>query len=312
MTANRFRIALSSLALLALILGACASWRKNPWAKFTTPVPGPAESIGSYSVGCLKGAAPLIEKPENHIIIMRPQRARAWGHPVLVSTLLKLAQEYDKKKLGILALSDMGMVRGGPMPSGHRSHQIGLDADVWFDLPTNPETIYPLPALERENIQPRRLVSHDGADVDPLVWKQGISKRLEIAAKLPEVSRIFVNPAVKQKLCKELGKKKSAVEWLRKLRPWWGHDYHFHMRLNCLPEDAQCKDTQDPIPPGNGCDDTLAWWFSEEAHKSAATQGAVPSTFDYDKMPEACKPLLDEPDTAIVPITSPGSSPQST
>ena len=45
--------------------------------------------------------------------------------------------------------------------------------------------------------------------------------------------------------------------------PIYGHDYHFHIRMNCPPGSAGCK-AQAPVASGDGCDKSLAWWFTKE------------------------------------------------
>jgi len=37
-------------------------------------------------------------------------------------------------RFGDTAYCDLGQPRGGPTLSGHRSHQSGLDVDIWFLL----------------------------------------------------------------------------------------------------------------------------------------------------------------------------------
>ena len=86
------------------------------------------------------------------------------------------------------------------------------------------------------------------------------------------VARIFVAAAVKQEMCRTAGPDR---DWLRKIRPWWGHNYHFHVRLNC-PAGANWCENQAPIPAGDGCDETLAWWTSEEALNPPPADLAAP------------------------------------
>src|SRR5262249_51802528 len=76
-----------------------------------------------------------------------------------------------------------------------------------------------------------------------------------------------------------------GASWLRKLRPWWGHDDHFHVRLRCPTGDAECQ-VQEPIPPGDGCGADLAWWFTEEARKPQ------PRTSVKTPLPVACDAIL--------------------
>ena len=60
-----------------------------------------------------------------------------------------LADAATKQGLGVLSIGDLGQARGGPAPSGHVSHQSGLDVDIWFWLLGNGHT---LSAMERETL----------------------------------------------------------------------------------------------------------------------------------------------------------------
>ena len=51
---------------------------------------------------------------------------------------------------------------------------------------------------------------------------------------------------------------------MNKVRAYWGHNYHFHVRITCPEGDAGCQ-AQNPLPPGDGCDKSLDWWFTDEA-----------------------------------------------
>jgi len=94
-------------------------------------------------------------------------------------------------------------------------------------------------------------------------WFSNHEEILGLAALQPEVDRIFVHASVKRQLCLN----KSNASWLRKIRPWWGHDDHFHVRLTCPFNNKNCT-PQEPLPAGDGCDASLNWWFSEEAKTS--------------------------------------------
>ena len=89
-------------------------------------------AVGYYPRGCLQGG---IELPTTGPTwqVMRLSRNRNWGHPELVKFLERfapLAAEATGWK-GIL-IGDMAQPRGGPLPFGHKSHQTGLDVDIWF------------------------------------------------------------------------------------------------------------------------------------------------------------------------------------
>jgi penicillin-insensitive murein endopeptidase len=188
--------------------------------------------------------------------VMRPSRHRAWGQPVLIAFLEKLAAAARDAGWPGLLVGDIGQPRGGPMLTGHESHQIGLDADIW--LTPMPERR--LGAEERDNLPATNVVAANGLDIDAATWLPQHRKLLETTARSAGLARIFVNPAIKRALCREAGADRS---WLRLIRPWWGHNYHVHLRLACPPGQPECHDQTAP-PAGDGCGE-LAWWFTPEA-----------------------------------------------
>ena len=111
------------------------------------------------------------------------------------------------------------------------------------------------------------MVAGQGTQLDVAVWTGEQVELLRTAAAFPQVDRIFVNAAIKQELCLTVNDDRS---WLAKLRPWWGHDDHFHVGLRCPEDEIGCFD-RPPVPAGDGCDETLTWWFSEEAEATERT-----------------------------------------
>ncbi len=214
-----------------------------------------SRAIGSYAKGCLAGAKSLaVNGPAWQV--MRLSRNRNWAHPAMVSLVERLAVEarqYDGWN-GLL-VGDMAQPRGGPMSSGHASHQVGLDADVWL----NPMPDRILSDRERENIS-ATLVVKDRMTIDNKVWTEAHARLIKRAATYPEVARIFVHPPIKAELCKWATGDRS---WLAKVRPYYGHNYHFHIRIKCPEGSASCKN-QAPARPkdGTGCGDELAYWMS--------------------------------------------------
>jgi len=127
------------------------------------------------------------------------------------------------------------------MGYGHRSHQIGLDADIWFSRPKvsrrNEDQFFPsLVNRKKETIISSRLNAR-------------AIGMLRTAAEDPRVARIFVHWVIKKALCKKSFKNR---DWLGKIRAWYGHDRHFHVRLKCPKDSPDCVD-QKAIPPGDGC-----------------------------------------------------------
>lgn len=207
-------------------------------------------SFGGYAKGCLAGAAQLPETGPTWQA-MRLSRNRNWGHPNLIEYVKNLSAEVAKLPgWNGLYVGDLSQPRGGPMLSGHASHQIGLDADIWM-LSANRLDLTP---EERENISSISLRRQAGAYTnDNWTWQH--HQVLKAAASDPKVARIFVFPGAKVKMCND---EKGDRSWLNKIRPWWGHHYHFHVRLKCQPGSRNCVD-QAPPPPGDGCDDAQGW-----------------------------------------------------
>src|SRR5258707_11578945 len=177
--------------------------------------------IGFYSKGCLAGAVAL---PINGATwqVMRLSRNRNWGHPNLVQFLERLAAQAPKTGWHGLLVGDMSQPRGGPMLSGHTSHQVGLDVDIWFTpMPDHVQS-----REEREFSSATDVVAPDLLDVDPEVWTHTHTELIRTAAQDPAVTRIFVNAAIK----KALGRESVADrEWLSKDRHWCGHAAHVHV-----------------------------------------------------------------------------------
>jgi penicillin-insensitive murein endopeptidase len=251
-------------------------------AQPNVPAPGPLHIIGGPSTGgCIAGAVSLPpEGPGFQTIHL--DRSAFWGAPQTIAHLEQLGREASDAGLPTLLIEDISRARGGPMPGGHVSHQIGLDADVGLDMrPRQPLTI-----AERASIEPRSVVRPDGRDIDPTVWSPRVMALLQMGAELPEVDRILVNPAIKRQLCREATEDRS---WLHLIRPWYGHAAHMHIRFRCPADQADCVQAPPP-PPGDGCDGTLQWWFDQ---LNAPPKPAAP--YQPPPPPAACGPILGEP-----------------
>lgn len=255
----------------------------NPWADISKPTQGSAESIGTYTAGCVKGASKLPENGEGYQV-MRLSRNRVFGHPVLINFIEQLGRQTAADNLGSLLVGDLGQPRGGPTLSGHRSHQTGLDVDIWFLLsPTAAQRL--LSYNEREDWGAPSVVD---TATDAINFKQWTPKQaliLAIAAQMPEVERIFVNASIKRELCKKF----KSSSWIGKIRPWYKHDDHFHVRLKCPAGSLDCR-SQEPVPSGDGCDASLDWWFSAEAKVPAKPGKPAPPP----PLPERCTAVLTQ------------------
>jgi penicillin-insensitive murein endopeptidase len=222
--------------------------------------PGPARlearAIGSYARGCLAGATAL---PVDGATwqVMRLSRNRMWGHPNLIALVEDIAKRAPREAgwSGLL-VGDISQPRGGPMLTGHASHQVGLDADIWL----TPMPDRKLSRDERENLSATNLVRKDWMDVDPAFYSKRHLAIIRLAAKEKAVARIFVNPAIKVALCRDAG---SDRGWLSKVRPMWGHNYHFHIRIACPAGDATCVDQALPADE-DGCGSELQDWLKKQ------------------------------------------------
>jgi len=226
---------------------------KKLFGAVKAPAAMKARAIGAYSRGCLAGATALpIDGPAWQA--MRLSRNRNWGHPKLIALLEKYAGEVKSKDgwPGLL-VGDISQPRGGPMLTGHASHQLGLDADLWF----TPMPSRRLSKTERENLAATSMLASDNLSVNPKVWGEGQVKIVRRVASYPEVERVLVHPAIKKALCEAPG---SARGWLAKVRPYWGHFYHFHVRIGC-PQDSPGCTKQAPIPGDDGCGKELEDWY---------------------------------------------------
>jgi penicillin-insensitive murein endopeptidase len=221
---------------------------------------------------------------------MRLSRNRNWGHPGLIKFLERLSAKAAKLGWPGLLVGDMSQPRGGPMITGHASHQVGLDADIWLTPMPNRE----LTREEREEMSATMAVAADRLDIDPKVWTPAHTAVIKTAAKDPQVQRVFVNAAIKKALCRDPD---SDRDWLHKVRPYWGHDYHFHVRLFCPAGSPACK-PQDPVPPGgDGCGKDLDWWFRDSViHPKPSPVPPKPAPqLTMKSLPPACREVLAAP-----------------
>ncbi|MGB3554083.1 MAG: penicillin-insensitive murein endopeptidase [Jannaschia sp.] len=244
------RTALACLtAFLLLAAPAAAQLAKTQFGAARTGSAQSAEPFGSYSRGC---AAGLVQLPETGPSwqAMRLSRNRNWGHPELVDLVQKVGTHMDRIGWGGIYVGDMSQPRGGPMTSGHASHQIGLDADIWL----YPATDMSLSRRQREDLSAVSMRRANGAYVNGN-WSRGQHELVKRAAQDPRTVRIFIFPGAKVQMCAD---ETGDRAWLRKVRPWYGHHYHIHVRIAC-PRGARGCVNQDPPPPGDGCADAQAW-----------------------------------------------------
>ena len=199
---------------------------KEVFGRALTPVEAQARSIGFYSRGCLAGAKALPVDGASWQVV-RLSRNRMWGNPAMIGFLERFSRKAKAEGVwnGIL-VGDISQPRGGPMLTGHASHQVGLDADVWL----TPMPDRTLSREERETMSAADMVSEDGRSVTAH-WTPAQAAIIKAAAEEPEVERIFVNAAIKKALCETA----TGQPWMNKVRAYWGHNYHFHIRIHVRP-----------------------------------------------------------------------------
>jgi penicillin-insensitive murein endopeptidase len=242
------------------------------WGAIREVGTGVARAYGKYGAGCLDGAARLPLRGEG-FYVARPARERVFGHPVLIALIEALGRRVKQLGLPPLPIGDVAQPRGGPAPSGHASHQTGLDVDIAYVAPDGKGDAPPLVDLAHMKLTK--------------LFSAQVARIIELVASDEHVERLFVNPVIKRALCDGAGDDRA---WLRKVRPWWGHHDHFHVRLPC-PADSPACVGQEPLPAGDGCHE-LAWWFKknderDKEHKSyQARVGASPT------LPAPCAALI--------------------
>ena len=288
-------IILTLLLTVAPVLATAQSLANQMFGAHSMPSLQAPEAIGSYANGC---AAGLVRLPETGPTwqAMRLSRNRNWGHPDAIAYVQDLSRKAVQIGWNGLYIGDISQPRGGPMTSGHASHQIGLDIDIWMLPPTRLN----LSRNERENLSSISVRTNDQRSVNSN-WTQAHHELLKQAALDPRVDRIFVAAAVKLEMCKTATRADTA--WLQKIRPAVGHNYHFHVRLSCPRGNRHCV-TQTPTVAelskgGNGCDETLDWWVTDflnpprrERTEPPAPRRRHPREFTMADLPAQCQQVL--------------------
>jgi penicillin-insensitive murein endopeptidase len=242
------------------------------------------ESIGSYTAGCIRNASPLPASGEGFQVI-RLNRGRYYANPETIDYITLLAKDVSEKIGGILLIGDVAQRTGGPMYDEHSSHQTGLDADILFWQ--HPIALRrQLTITERMHIFPQSVLNENQTGIDDFKWDVKIEEIIKIAASDKRVDRIFVNPIIKRRLCQN----HPGEKWLGRVRPWYGHDGHFHVRLKCPPESALCE-TQEPLNMfDDGCGSELDGWFREDGRIKPQPRSGKAS---HARLPDECIAILN-------------------
>ncbi|MEE9313365.1 MAG: penicillin-insensitive murein endopeptidase [Rhizobiaceae bacterium] len=262
---RKFKNSLSTFIVITMLAGVGSASaepiaKKLFGAKRLPAVMKPAVH-GFYSKGCVQGAVAIpTDGPTWQA--MRLHRNRRWGHPDLVKMVVKLSQDGRKVGWNGLLVGDISQPRGGPMLTGHASHQLGLDADVWLTPMPNRR----LSRKERKNLSATSMLRYaknkrgkrylDQNHLNRKVFTRAHFGIIKTAASYKNVQRVLVHPTIKKELCRlEKGNRK----WLHKVRPYWGHHYHMHIRLHCPPGSPNCRPQARP-KASDGCGAELKYW----------------------------------------------------
>lgn len=287
---------------------------KQLFGAITAPAQLEARALGFYSKGCLAGARALpVDGPAWQA--MRLSRNRNWGHPNLVALVEKFAVEArDFDGWPGMLVGDLSQPRGGPMLTGHNSHQIGLDADIWF----TPMPDRRLSNKEREDLSATTMLGADKLSVDDKQWTPAHVQIIKRAASYREVERVLVHPAIKKALCEAAGPVGPDRAWLGKVRPIYGHHYHFHIRMSCPAGSAGCV-AQAPPPSDDGCGKELTDWFAllTRPPDPAPAKPVPPKPpLTLDQLPAECRTVLEvgiarptEPQRSLAPASGSVKSP---
>lgn len=270
------------VVLTALFSASAVLASPADWQAIKRPIPsesGGSDPIGSYSNGCIIGAKALPPKGDGYQVI-RLNRNRYYGHTDMISYLQRLGKKVKNAGMPTMLVGDIAMPGGGRFLTGHASHQMGLDADIWLRMGAMSDR----DALNSDG-KGLLVVNRSAQRVDDNVWTNNHFNLIKLASQDEQVSRIFVNPAIKVKLCQT---ERHDRSWLQKIRPWWGHDSHFHVRLTCPENALHCED-QAPVPAGDGCGAELYSWFEPKTSSGTTVKKSPPPE------PFLCQQILSSP-----------------
>jgi penicillin-insensitive murein endopeptidase len=292
--------------ILSMLMAATAAWgdeavpAKTLFGKITLPSQQRTAPLGFYAKGCLAGGIAIpVDGPAWQVIHL--SRNRRWGTSGMIALVERLAREAKAEDgWNGLMIGDISQPRGGPMLTGHASHQIGLDADIWLTPMPSRTMSYD----EREVVPKASVLKSSMMAVDNRKWTKSHQRLIVRAARYPQVERVFVHPAIKKKLCDTL--EGSDRQVLNKIRPIYGHHYHFHIRMKCPPGSSGCEDQVDP-PTDSGCGKPVADWLNKvkprpEVKPTKPVKVAKPKHLMLSALPDACALVLKAPSVASMAV----------
>lgn len=234
---------------------------------------GVSEPVGNYNNGCIFNSHSLQISTE-HYQVAHPKKMRYFGDESMIRFIERYSRTVHKNGIGSVLVGDVSTKYGGRLNTGHASHQNGLDVDIEFYLDR---------INSRDLDKPHaNILVNKGKQTTNSLFNRKYYDLIMLAAKDPLVERIFVSPAIKVKMC-DMTRDESMHKYLHKIRPWFGHTEHFHVRLKC-PSHAYDCERQDPIPEmftiAEEKEDALSWFLPPPENSVAAapkkTKPALP------------------------------------
>ncbi|MDX1949745.1 MAG: penicillin-insensitive murein endopeptidase [Rickettsiales bacterium] len=248
---------------------------------------GQSESIGTHNNGCMLYSAELSKNSQDYKL-PRVERGHNYGHPEMVELLEDYSYRVKQMTGKELLIADISKKNGGPVFMLHSSHQTGLDADIWFTLYDAKQN---LSSEDIKTLQPLNMADEKGKSVSSF-WGSNQEDILKLFAQNDKVDRIFVNYNIKNYYCSKF----KNEDWQKKIRPWWGHNEHFHIRLKCPKNSEECISKGQEIK-NDGCGSELAWWFSDEAKQPKSKKEAEAKLTEeqiLERLPNRCKEILKD------------------
>ncbi len=282
---NKFLCTLTML----LLNSTSVIWGNDPsyyyLSKIKQPSAGQSSAIGGYANGCLAGGVRLPQDGDG-FQLMRLSRERYYVHPDLFGFITEFAHKIKQyHPFGGILVGDTGGAIGGPMESGHASHQSGLDVDIWLRPPFEKA----LTLGDRENLSAMSHVTPQQTIRNS--WTKNHTEFVLTAAQDERVARIFVNPAIKRQICLDVDEHENLMA-LSKIRPWYGHDSHMHVRIKCPATSKDCINQAEPLKQSGCSGNDIEWWFSDEAlNPKPSTEPKVNKTLQ--DLPEKCIQLYN-------------------
>ncbi len=230
----------------------------SPWLDLSGPghAVGPAQTREirnpdgtiTYQYGSLQDGVLLPAQGPGFVRVNSPDTS--WGAGMMISLLTNASAFYGKyfSPHYNVHIASIAQEKGGAY-GPHKSHQNGLDGDVYYMGQTQYGSV-----LDSNGAVTEKFDAQKNWDF----WRILMLQEMDIGeVSRPAVYMIFVHPTLKTYLC-EWAKAQNLInnpldrEILKRLWTTAGHDTHFHVRLRCSPYYTDCVQ-QNEIPDVTGC-----------------------------------------------------------